>query len=148
MDQGGQPQEQVPPGWYPDGAGNQRWWDGTQWAENVPVAPATASSQDPKTIAALVHASGILFGFIGPLVGYLVWPQDPFIKENSRNALNFQITMMIGFVISFVLTFVIIGIFMMLGLMLAILVLHILAAVDASKGKTYSYPLTIEFIKG
>jgi hypothetical protein len=33
----------VPAGWYPDQNGHQRWWDGTQWTENVqaPYDPAT-----------------------------------------------------------------------------------------------------------
>ena len=25
----------VPPGWYDDGHGGMRWWDGTQWTEHV-----------------------------------------------------------------------------------------------------------------
>ncbi|HWU23557.1 MAG TPA: DUF2510 domain-containing protein [Nocardioides sp.] len=34
-------QPSVPPGWYPDGQGGQRWWDGTQWTEHTqPAQPA------------------------------------------------------------------------------------------------------------
>lgn len=34
-------QPTTPPGWYPDGQGGQRWWDGTQWTEHtMPAAPA------------------------------------------------------------------------------------------------------------
>lgn len=32
-------QGNVPPGWYDDGSGTQRWWDGQQWTESL--APAT-----------------------------------------------------------------------------------------------------------
>ncbi len=140
------PQAQAPAGWYPDGTGSQRWWDGQQWTQHVPV-PVQTSTTDPKTIAALIHVSGIFFGFIGPLVGYLVYPQDQFIREHSRNALNFQLTLLIGFVISAVLIFVVIGIFLIIGIMIAAVVLHIIAAIEASKGNSYTYPLTIEFIK-
>ena len=37
------PTNAVPPGWYPDQSGVQRWWDGTQWTEQVqaPYDPAT-----------------------------------------------------------------------------------------------------------
>ena len=28
-------QPTTPPGWYPDGQGGQRWWDGTQWTEHT-----------------------------------------------------------------------------------------------------------------
>ncbi|MFJ2553176.1 DUF2510 domain-containing protein [Microbacterium sp. NPDC087591] len=29
----------TPAGWYDDGSGNRRWWDGDQWTEHVVVAP-------------------------------------------------------------------------------------------------------------
>ena len=31
------------PGWYPDGSGAQRWWDGRGWTEHVSTAPAVAA---------------------------------------------------------------------------------------------------------
>ncbi|HWJ80944.1 MAG TPA: DUF2510 domain-containing protein [Nocardioides sp.] len=31
-------QPSTPPGWYPDGQGGQRWWDGTQWTEHTQPA--------------------------------------------------------------------------------------------------------------
>ena len=36
--------EQTPAGWYadPEGSGNQRYWDGTQWTEQRQPAPSTA----------------------------------------------------------------------------------------------------------
>ncbi len=39
-------QPTTPPGWYPDGQGGQRWWDGTQWTEHTqpPAAPAAPSA--------------------------------------------------------------------------------------------------------
>jgi hypothetical protein len=30
------------PGWYPDGSGGQRWWDGTAWTDHVAPSPAAA----------------------------------------------------------------------------------------------------------
>jgi hypothetical protein len=29
------PTDQVPAGWYPDGTGSERWWDGTSWTEST-----------------------------------------------------------------------------------------------------------------
>lgn len=41
-------QPTTPPGWYPDGQGGQRWWDGTQWTEHTqPGAPADAPPAAP-----------------------------------------------------------------------------------------------------
>ncbi len=138
-----------PAGWFPDESGQQRWWDGEKWTEHLmPAGGApTTTTTDPKTIAALVHASAIFFGFLGPLVGYLVWPQDAFIREHSRQALNFQLTVLIGVIVSVVLVFIIVGIFTMLALVIASFVLSIVAAIAASKGETYNYPLTINFLK-
>lgn len=44
----------TPPGWYDDGHGAMRWWDGAQWTEHVATPePATAeASADPADPAA------------------------------------------------------------------------------------------------
>lgn len=50
----------TPAGWYDDGQGAQRWWDGAQWTEHVqpavaetaPPPPANATGTDPATPAA------------------------------------------------------------------------------------------------
>ena len=97
-------------------------------------------------VATLVHVSALLVGFIGPLVGYLVYPNDPFIRDHSREALNFHLTLLIGFVVAFALTFVIIGIFLFPLLVLLGLIFEILAAVAANKGEYYRYPISIRFL--
>jgi len=55
--------------------------------------------------------------------------------------------MTIYMLISAVLVFILIGIITMLGLMLANIVLTITAAIKASEGTHYKYPITIRFIK-
>ncbi len=38
--------QSTPPGWYPDGEGGQRWWDGNQWTEHI-LPPETSDRPAP-----------------------------------------------------------------------------------------------------
>ncbi|QEA30149.1 DUF2510 domain-containing protein [Microbacterium sp. CBA3102] len=38
----------TPAGWYDDGSGNQRWWDGQQWTEHVVAAPPRPAEPAPE----------------------------------------------------------------------------------------------------
>jgi len=97
--------------------------------------------------AVLTHVGGIFFGFIPSLIVYLVAKDDAWLKENARNALNFQITMLIGWIIASILLFVIIGIFLMKAIWAVVLIFSIIAAVKAYNGELYAYPLAIPLIK-
>lgn len=46
----------TPPGWYDDGHGAMRWWDGSQWTEHV-AEPDAEPSPDAPTEAEIVAAS-------------------------------------------------------------------------------------------
>ncbi|MDQ0614178.1 putative membrane protein [Microbacterium sp. W4I4] len=57
----------TPAGWYDDGSGRQRWWDGAQWTENY--APAQGNGEGALLESAAPAASGPALaptlGFIG-----------------------------------------------------------------------------------
>lgn len=38
----------TPPGWYDDGSGTQRWWDGVAWTQHVQPAPDAAAAPQPQ----------------------------------------------------------------------------------------------------
>jgi len=107
----------------------------------------TPSSED-RTMAILAHVLCIVAGFIAPLVIYLVKKDSsPYATAHAKEALNFQLTMMIAYIISFILMFVLIGILLMVLLSIANLVLIIIATIKASENKLYKYPFSIKFVK-
>lgn len=62
-------------------------------------------------------------------------------------ALNWQISLIIYAIISGILMLVFIGILLMIVIGILNIVFCIMAAVKASKGELYNYPMTIKFLK-
>ncbi|HEX8957906.1 MAG TPA: DUF4870 domain-containing protein [Burkholderiaceae bacterium] len=107
----------------------------------------TAPSKDDSTMAMLAHLLGIFFGFIPSLVIWLIKKDDsPFVAQEAREALNFQITVIIGYAIAAALTFIVIGAFLFPALYILNIVFCILGAVASSKGQAYRYPFAIRLI--
>lgn len=101
-------------------------------------------------MALLAHLLGIISGFIGPLVIWLINKDDAsksFVTDQSKEALNFQITVFIAVVISWILAFVLIGLLLLPLVGIAALVLAIIAAVKANNGEAYRYPFALRLIK-
>lgn len=109
---------------------------------------APASSED-RTLAMLTHLSGILFGFIVPLIIWLINKDNAakaWISAQAKEALNFQITILIAMVISWVLIFILIGGLLIPLVWLANLIFCILAAVKTNAGEDYRYPFALRLI--
>jgi uncharacterized protein len=105
-------------------------------------------SKDECNIAMLAHLLGIFTGFIGPLILWLIKKDaENFVADTTKEALNFQITLAIGYLICTVLAVVVIGAFLMPVLFLLNLIFCIMAAVSASKGDAYRYPFALRLIK-
>ncbi|WP_052050564.1 DUF4870 domain-containing protein [Leptolyngbya sp. KIOST-1] len=104
------------------------------------------SKANNTSMMALTHILGLLTGFIGPLIIYLT-TQEPEVKRHARLALNWQISWMIYFLVSLLLVFVLIGILLLPIVIVLDLVFCIMAAVKASDGVAWQYPLTISLIK-
>lgn len=113
---------------------------------NDPVAQTP--NNDDRNLAMLAHLLGIVSGFIGALIIWLIKKdQSAFIDEQGKEALNFQITMLIAFVVAGMLMVILIGALLMPLLFVANLVFCILAAVAVSKGEHYRYPVAIRLLK-
>ena len=149
----GQQPQSTPPGWYPDPQGMTRWWDGQQWGQAAPAAvPATqqgGGGADPKTMAVLAQVLGIVTGFLGPLIIYLVnGDKDRYVKHHSAEALNFQLTVLIAYLVSFVLMLVLIGFLLFFVVWVLAIVFGIQAAIAANRGEWYRYPINIRMVSG
>jgi len=92
--------------------------------------------------------------FIGPLVIWLVKKDTmPFVNDQGKEALNFNITVAIAFVVLFLLSVMTFGIGLIIAIPLWIiigiswLVFTIIAAIKANEGVLYRYPFTLRLIK-
>ncbi len=119
-----------------------------------PVANDGRLPENVRNWAMVCHLSALamLVTGIGALVGPLiVWllkrDVDPFIDDQGKEALNFQITMMIAAIVSAILTLVIVGFLFLVIVGLLMLIMPIVAATKSSDGELYRYPMTIRFIK-
>lgn len=88
-----------------------------------------------------------LGNFIGPIV---IWQlkkhESEFVADQAKEALNFQISLIIYAVISILCIFIFIGVFMIIGLVLFSLIIVIVAGVRANNGEYYRYPMCIRLI--
>lgn len=111
-------------------------------------------SRETNTWATFTHLSalsgfiGVPFGHIvGPLVMWLIKRDDnPTLDAHGKEALNFNISMVIYAIVSVILMLVLIGFVLIFAVALIALILPIIAAIKANKGELYRYPLTIRFI--
>jgi hypothetical protein len=112
------------------------------------------TDKDACTWAMLCHIAGMAW-FIVPVIGGVIGPLiiwqikkdlHPFVNQHGKEALNFQISMLIYFVVAALLWFVCIGMVLVPLVAIADIVFAIIAAVKAANGETYRYPLTIRFI--
>ena len=104
--------------------------------------------KDARMWAMLCHLLAIFTGFIAPLIIWLVKKEDdPFIDNQGKEALNFQITVAIAMLVAWLLCFACIGFVLVPAVWIVDLVFCIIASVKANNGVAYRYPLTIRFIK-
>ncbi|NIN12397.1 MAG: DUF4870 domain-containing protein [Gemmatimonadales bacterium] len=100
-------------------------------------------------LVALVGLIGNGIGFLlGPLIVWLVKKDEhPFIDEQGKEAVNFQITMFMAAVVSGLLILVLIGFVLLLLVGLAMIIFPIIGAIKANDGEHYRYPFSIRLIK-
>jgi uncharacterized Tic20 family protein len=112
-------------------------------------------SQDERTWGMLAHLSafiGLVIPFLGCLLGpwgiWLAWrDRSPFVAEQAKEALNFNISVAIAWLVCAALTYVFIGFLLGIVVFFSWLALTILAAIRAGEGGRYRYPLALRLVK-
>jgi uncharacterized Tic20 family protein len=155
------PESETPkPAEKPEGETPAEQVTSAEQPETVQESPGSKEvNKDARMWAMICHLSGLV-GIIMPVVGNIVAPlivwqikkeEFPFVDEQGKEAVNFQISMSLYLLISAIiwipLSFVCIGVFIPVAITIVDLVFLLIAAVKANNGEHYRYPLTIRFIK-
>lgn len=130
--------------------------DGPAGAANV---EEPEHNKDARTWAMFCHLAGLVAftpilpafgGIVGALVVWLIKKDEsPFVDEQGKEAVNFQITMFIYSAVAALLCFVCIGFVLAPAVVIADIICIILAAIKTNDGFHFRYPqyLIIRFIK-
>ncbi len=100
-------------------------------------------------IVALVGLLGNGIGFVlGPLLIWMIKKEDhPFVDEQGKEAVNFQITMMLLAIVCGLLAFFVIGLLLLPIVLIVAVVFSVVGAVKANEGEHYRYPFALRLIK-
>jgi uncharacterized Tic20 family protein len=129
-----------------------------QQAQRIePNPPSKEIDKDARMWAMFCHLGGLaMFIPILPVIGNVIAPliiwqikkdDYPFVDEQGKEAVNFQISMLIYGLVSGLLIFACIGAVLLPAVVIVDVVFLLIAAVKANDGHHYRYPLTIRFIK-
>ena len=120
-----------------------------------PTQVSTDIPKDARTWAMFCHLAS-LAGFVLPAIGSIIGPlvvwqlkkdEHPFIDENGKEALNFNISFFIYTAVAALSLFVCIGVVLLPVVSICYIVLMIIATIKANNGQHWSYPYIIRFIK-
>ena len=132
----------------------------------APTGAGSSISAEERQWAMFAHLSALAGGiltagwagsigcFVGPLIVWMMKRETmPFVDDQAKEALNFNITVGIVFLALLLISILTLGI----GLIIAIpgwiivgiawLVLTIIASMKANQGERYRYPLTLRLVK-
>jgi len=103
----------------------------------------------------LAHLSA-LAGLVVPLIGIVLGPlvvwlakrdESVFVAAHAKEALNFNISVLLGAIVCMLLMLVFIGVLLGTALFIAWLVMTLVAAIKASEGHPYQYPFSLRLVK-
>lgn len=109
-------------------------------------------------LASLIIFLGIPFGnLIGPFIIWLLKREEyPMVEEQGKESMNYQLSALIYFIVGcglaiasaisiIMIPFAVAGLIALILMSIPYVIFIIIAAVKASNGESYRYPLTIRF---
>lgn len=118
------------------------------------MPPSSAPDKDARLWGMLCHLSAfagfvVPFGsIVAPLVIWLIKKDEiPFVDDQGKESINFQITIFLAFIVSALLMFVLIGFFLIFAVAIFDIIMIIIASVKANEGMAYRYPYSLRLIK-
>ena len=125
----------------------------TPTTESPAGIPTYVPTPDERSWGMLAHLSGLIamllggLSFLGPLIVWLIKKdQSPFVADQAKEALNFQIAATIAIYVSALSIIVCVGVILCPVVVVGAIVYSIIGAVEANKGTYYRYPYTFRFI--
>lgn len=123
-------------------------------SQSLPPQPPAGGTAQPlndaetRQWAGFAHLGGIL-GFLPSLIIWLVFRErSAFVDQEAKKALNFQITLAIGYVALSILNFVVpvFGLFN-LAIWVVGVIFSVLGFQAVNRGQAYKYPFSLELVK-
>ena len=119
-----------------------------QSEESIPESTPPEVSKDAKNMGMLCHLLGLLTNFLGPLILWIVKKDDdPFIDDQGKEALNWQITMMIAGIVGGITAAICIGVVILIAAGICNIIFCIMGCIKASEGIAYRYPFCLRLVK-
>lgn len=105
-------------------------------------------SQDDRNMALLCHILGLITNVFGPLILWvLMKDKSSFVDFHGKQAINFQLTLILAYMASGVLVCVYIGILLIMATFAIQVIFTILPAIKAYEGEDYVIPVAIPFLR-
>ncbi len=115
------------------------------------------ASPEERSAALITYLLTAFLGIIGALIGWIVFKEKgAFAKDQTTEALNWAITLLIAFIALWVVVVVLamvspklamLGSLLYMVVALAGFVLSLIAALKANKGVAYRYPFALRLVK-
>ena len=122
---------------------------------NSPATSGATPTENERTWGMLAHLSA-LAGLVVPLLGIVLGPlavwltrrdESEFVAGQAKEALNFNISVLLGAVACMLLALVFVGFLLGTALFIFWLVMTLVAAIKASEGHVYRYPFSLRLVK-